>query len=103
MPNLSCARPVVIFSCVPAFDVGIDPQRDSGGVIHGGGDRREHLQLFDTFHIDLGDALGQCDPKLVLGLAHAGEDDAPGWDAGQARTAQFALTHNVGARALRRQ
>ena len=66
MPNLSCARPVVILACVPASTSGLTRNATRAVRPMRGGERREHVQLLGALHVDLGDVLGQREAQLAL-------------------------------------
>jgi diaminopimelate decarboxylase len=73
------------------IDIGIDPDRDSGGLMAGFRDRTQPAQFRDRLDIDLPDAGGERGVQLVTRLAEAGKDD-PRWrDAGGEGATQFAL------------
>jgi len=58
-------------------DVGVDPQRDAGGLTPGNGDLAEPPQFGDRLDIDLVDSGGKRRLQLLPRLADAGEDDMP--------------------------
>ena len=103
MPNLSCARPVVILRVRSGVDIRIDPQRDACGAAHAGGQDGEHVEFLGALDVDLGDVLGQGEAQLAFALADTGEHDPVGRDAGLARAAQFAFADHIGARTLARE
>ena len=78
-------------------DIGIDPDRDPGGVATRRGERAEPLQFGDRLDIDLVDSGGKRGLELGAGLTDAGEDDAVRRDAGGQCAPQFALRDDVGA------
>ena len=82
------------------IDIRIDAQHDARGAVHGGGERRQHVELLGAFHVDLRDVLGQCEPQLAFALADAREHDPVGGDAGLARAAKLAFADDIGAGAL---
>ena len=76
MPNLLCARPVVILACVPASTSGLTRSAIARGAAHAGGQRRQHVELLGAFDVDLRDVLGQREAEFAFALADAGEHDA---------------------------
>ena len=100
MPNLSCARPVLILACVPASTSGLTRSATRAVRPMPSASADSIASLLGAFDVDLRDVLGQRQTQFARGFADAGEHDAIGRDAGLARTAQFAFADHIGARAF---
>ena len=85
------------------IDVGIDPHRDIGDATLAGRDRGQELKLRLGFDVDAEDALIDRKRELARSLADAGKHDLVRRNAGEPRTLELALRHNVGAGAKARE